>query len=206
MDLQARLAQAAITGKLDVYGMQLTSLPPLPANLRELRCNVNKLTRLPALPQGLTVLECANNEITSIPSLPPNLVRFECSNNKLKSLPDLPASLKVLRCSGNKLKILPMLPDLTDFEGDEFNSSLLEPFRSLVKNYQSRKRRILTGGPQLYVLAHHSALIAEFIENVNMAASRQAFQGNVIAKKFSPEAIAKNIQTEFGINIGENPN
>ncbi len=196
MSLEARLAQAAVTGRLDVYGMQLTSLPSLPANLRELNCGNNNLTELPALPKGLQILNCAENKLISLPHLPPNLVRLICTNNNLTKLPALPASLRVLECSHNKLISLPKLPDLTNFDSP-FGNKFIEPFRSLVQDYQSRKRKILTDSaytrdPQLYVLAHHSALLSEFIQNVN-AVSKEPLKENLIAKKFSPEAIQRNL-------------
>lgn len=196
MSLQSRLAQAAATGKLDVYGMQLTSLPPLPANLRELNCGNNNLTELPALPKGLQILNCAENKLTSLPYLPPNLVRLICTNNNLTKLPALPASLRVLECSHNKLISLPKLPDLTNFDS-LFGNNFIEPFRSLVQDYQSRKRKILTDSaytrdPQLYVLAHHSALLTEFIQNVN-AVSKEPLKENLIAARFSTKAIQRNL-------------
>jgi len=116
--------------KLFLYGNQLTSLPTLPSNLKELTCADNKLTSLPELPSGLTRLDCGINQLTSLPKLPsgletlncfsnqiesitelpPSLTDFTCYNNQLTSLPDLPSSLNSIDCSVNQLTSLPTLP------------------------------------------------------------------------------------------------
>ena len=96
---------------LDLNNLDLTSLPKLPNNLKQLNCCYNKLTKLPTLPDSLKVLFCDHNELTILPRLPDNLKILKCNKNKLKTLPILPNSLKKLDCGKNKLTSLPKLPE-----------------------------------------------------------------------------------------------
>jgi Leucine-rich repeat (LRR) protein len=89
---------------------QLTSLPALPQNLETLNCNNNSLNSLPILPENLETLYCYKNQLTSLPALPKNLEDLMCSNNQLTSLPNLPQNLKFLMCNNNQLTSLPDLP------------------------------------------------------------------------------------------------
>lgn len=86
---------------LQLAGLGLTSLPPLPDGLRVLACSGNQLTELPPLPKSLLILMCNNNELTYLPDLPPKLEVLECNNNKLSALPMLPKSLIALSCFRN---------------------------------------------------------------------------------------------------------
>jgi len=95
---------------LSCYDNQLTSLPDLPAALTELYCFNNKLTSLPVLPNTLKTLCCGQNKLTSLPALPPTLTNLICSNNELTSLPNLPATLRELYCSYNHLSSLSIFP------------------------------------------------------------------------------------------------
>ena len=96
--------------RLHCNGLQLTSLPPLPATLELLGCDDNELTNLPTLPASLTYLSCVNNALTSLPDLPPFLFTILCNNNQLSTLPLLPAALRRLECQDNQLTSLPPLP------------------------------------------------------------------------------------------------
>jgi Leucine-rich repeat (LRR) protein len=87
--------------------MQLTKLPILPKNLKELYCSYNKLTKLPILPKKLEVLYCTCNKINILENILPNsLILLQCGHNKLTKLPILPKNLKILNCSFNLLNIL----------------------------------------------------------------------------------------------------
>jgi Leucine-rich repeat (LRR) protein len=88
----------------------LTELPDLPPNLRDLFCDDNQLTALPALPPSLYMLECNNNRLTSLPDLPHLLNSLFCNNNQLTVLPTLPPNLTELMCDNNQITVLPALP------------------------------------------------------------------------------------------------
>lgn len=119
-------------GILYADNLGLTQLPPLPFDLKELRCSSNRLKTLPALPPTLKCLSCSNNLLKSLPNLPCSLKELNCSDNLIKELPALPTSLVNLRvsnnslsglnaclppsleyldCSHNRLLTLPQLPD-----------------------------------------------------------------------------------------------
>jgi len=89
----------------------LSSLPILPENLKELYCSYNKLTSLSILPENLEKLYCGNNNLTSLPFLPKNLKTLGCYCNNLTSLPILPEKLQLLKCQYNNLTSLPVLPE-----------------------------------------------------------------------------------------------
>lgn len=118
-------------GYLYFYGLDLTSLPPLPdgvtildvggnhlselpdnlpASLEKLTANYNQLTRIPdRLPADLKILEVNYNNLTAMPEkLPDSLRKLEMSHNKLTALPEaLPRGLEELNASQNKLTRLP---------------------------------------------------------------------------------------------------
>lgn len=95
---------------LNLCGLELTELPPLPAGLQRLYCYNNRLTTLPELPAELERLWCFNNQLTILPNLPAGLQVLGCSNNNLTTLPELPDGLRELYCQGNHLRVLPTLP------------------------------------------------------------------------------------------------
>jgi hypothetical protein len=108
MDL---MEESVESGKLDVSGYDLTSLPPLHDSLKRLVCMRNQLTSLPPLPNSLTELVCENNQLSVLPPLPDSLTELSCDDNCLVSLPTLPGLLEYLSCAGNLLTSLPSLPD-----------------------------------------------------------------------------------------------
>lgn len=111
MDEALRRIQAmGMDGKLDLRYLDLVTLPPLPDNVRQLDCSVNRLTSLDDLPQELRTLNCSENQLTSLPPLPPDLHQLACSKNQLTSLPPLPPDLYALSCNHNRLTSLPELP------------------------------------------------------------------------------------------------
>jgi len=100
------------TCELDVDGLGLTRLPPLPHNLHTLICSGNNLETLPTLPPMLTTLSCENNILKSLPTLPKTLQSLTCYGNFIKEIPELPASLTELVCFSNELKFLPDLKNV----------------------------------------------------------------------------------------------
>jgi hypothetical protein len=90
-------------GPLNLSHMDLTALPPLPADLTQLVCTDNFLSALPPLPSGLRILNAARNRLTELPDLPITLTKLDVTENKLAALPPLPATLEQLYCSHNCL-------------------------------------------------------------------------------------------------------
>ncbi len=79
---------------LQIYSMNITSLPPLPSTLRSLTLyNVASIQSLPELPPSLEVLVICLTNITSLPFLPPSLKYLRLENTKITVLPELPTSL-----------------------------------------------------------------------------------------------------------------
>ena len=93
---------------LDLKGLKIHSLPPLPYQIRTLDCNNTPLTVLPELPDGLRTLYCSNTPLTVLPPLPSSLKELNCSNTPLTVLPPLPSCLKELNCSDTQLTVLPI--------------------------------------------------------------------------------------------------
>ena len=86
-----------------------SSLGNLPRDLKKLNCSYNLLPSLGGLPALLQELNCSFNSITILPlRLPSSIIDFNCAGNDLTSLPEyLPLSLKIFNCSDNKLTVLP---------------------------------------------------------------------------------------------------
>lgn len=106
---------------LNISFNQLRTLPRLPDSLKLLFCTHNKLTSLPSLPNSLNSLYCSVNKLTSLPTLPNTLDSLYCDHNKLTSLPTLPDSLYLLHCHNNKLTSLPSLPDRLKYLNCDYN-------------------------------------------------------------------------------------
>jgi hypothetical protein len=110
MEIALERIRNCVNGKLDLSGLGLTLLPPIPEGIIELNCSSNQLTFLQDLPSTLERLYCSNNKLSRLPALPPSLEDIRCSKNLLTTLPKLPPSLAILRCYNNKLTSLPTLP------------------------------------------------------------------------------------------------
>lgn len=90
---------------LDISGLELTSLPKLPYNVRRLCCENNNIEEIDAkeFPKNLEVLNCSRNRLTYLPELPEMLSILICSHNQISGLPDTPKYLTNLVCSFNLL-------------------------------------------------------------------------------------------------------
>jgi uncharacterized repeat protein (TIGR01451 family) len=88
----------------------VTIIPALPPNLRELQLNNSSITNWPVLPQSLRELQCNEANLTILPTLPDSLIRLECMSNQLTAIPPLPSTLLRLFCSDNPIGVLPPLP------------------------------------------------------------------------------------------------
>ncbi len=108
---------------LNLSYLDLTQLPTLPINLRELYCNNNKLIELPSFDSlpNLYYINCNNNKLTSLCLLPKSLEVLTCEINELTHLPTLPNTLKKLICCCNKLIELPTLPEKLNELDFDFN-------------------------------------------------------------------------------------
>jgi hypothetical protein len=70
----------------NVNKQNVSELPELPINLKELHCYHNNLIELPALPNKLRFLDCTTNKLTELPELPETLTGLLCENNNIKYL------------------------------------------------------------------------------------------------------------------------
>ena len=105
----------------------LSTLPPLPADIDDLDISGNLFTTLPNLPLNLTILNASFNQITGISSLPSNIVTLNASFNQITVISSLPASLESITLNDNpNLSILPILPPfIFDLNVGNCNLSLL---------------------------------------------------------------------------------
>ena len=109
--IQSRIKQMSPkTMRLNLSNLNLTHIPNLPENLKELLCTDNRLTSLPELPDSLVVLSCSNNQLTSLPKLPAGLKVLNVEGNQLTYLQQLPLTLETLFCGRNQISALPKLP------------------------------------------------------------------------------------------------
>lgn len=98
---------------LDLSGLGLKTLPPIPDGVRTLNCENNLLESLgedyDALPDTLIMLDCGNNRLTGLPDpLPPYLFTLDCENNRLTRLPAvLPDTIERLCVDYNQITELP---------------------------------------------------------------------------------------------------
>lgn len=83
--------------------LRLSTLPPLPPDLKALDVSKNGLTALPEhLPQGLQELNVSRNKLSALPEhLPQGLQKLYVNQTKLTALPKyLPQNLKFLWVKG----------------------------------------------------------------------------------------------------------
>jgi hypothetical protein len=95
---------------LDISGLRVTGLPPLPHTLKNLWCSFTLITRFRSLPAGLEDITCENCPLVELPVLPKGLRKLICNFTPLTSLPELPPNLKLLSCNNTKIKEFPTLP------------------------------------------------------------------------------------------------
>lgn len=101
-------------GVLNLYNLEIHSLPKLPSGLIKLDCSSTQITCLPELPPELQTLDCSDTPLTTLHDLPSELTALFCFKTKLTSLPTLPSTLQILICSETQLTVLPEFPtDLT---------------------------------------------------------------------------------------------
>ena len=108
-ELMRRL-QNIQNNELDVGGLNITSLPPLPPTLTHLDVSGTQLTSLPALPPTLNSLHAYETNITSLPPLPPTLTILDVSHTNIRTLPNIPPGLEHLHVGDTDIRRLPTLP------------------------------------------------------------------------------------------------
>jgi Leucine-rich repeat (LRR) protein len=109
-DITIRMAEARLSGRLNLSWLNLEHLPELPNNVTHLYCSYNSLVSV-CLPPMLQYLDCSNNMLRELPTLPNTLITLICGVNQLTSLPILPESLRLVHCYMNRLTTLPELPN-----------------------------------------------------------------------------------------------
>jgi len=161
---------------LDLSGLGLKKLPPLPEGLRWLNCEANLLEALgddyDALPDTLISLECGNNRLTGLPDpLPPYLYTLDCENNKLTRLPaNLPYTITRLYVDNNQITELPAaLPTALEMLSAEKNlltelPALLPEGLRLLYVGHNRLTRLPVLSRTLTSLTVNDNLITEFTE------------------------------------------
>jgi len=95
---------------LNLDGLGLKKLPPIPRNCQELSADYNQLKVLPEhLPTSLLYLSVENNGLVALPKeLPPQLKSLHVAHNALKRFTsDLPDSLEMLDIAHNAFRFLP---------------------------------------------------------------------------------------------------
>lgn len=168
---------------------RLKTLPPLPEGLEELHCYFNSITELPHLPTTLRELACSHNLLTQLPDLPKNLQVLACNNNRLVRLPPLPNHLRVLWCFTNQLRTLPILPislELFDCSGNPLEPGL----QSLVDIFEREKP------PPLIMMEMGEdplPFLKIFIHRVNTYLERKKLKEGIIAARFEPRKIQRNM-------------
>lgn len=109
-ELFARMEGSLLDGKLNVSGLLLTSLPPLPTTLQMLNISNTEIADIPVLPEKLWFFACANTPLTSLPRLPSGLRFLHMEGSRIETLPDLPPALQKLVCSDTPLREIRSLP------------------------------------------------------------------------------------------------
>jgi hypothetical protein len=134
IDMLAALYKAAeVTKELNLTGLRITSLPPLPVDLKKfiwsnsyqtsietlpplpatlqtLICSGSSLTKLPPLPISLKILDCSSTKLTSLPTLPSSLIHLNIRQTQIRRIPPLPPKLIYLNCNQTPVQQLPELP------------------------------------------------------------------------------------------------
>jgi E3 ubiquitin-protein ligase SlrP len=92
---------------LDLHGLFLRELPPLPDRLRRLDCSHNLLRRVPEFPASMEALVLSGNPLDAWPVLPPRLESLEIARCRLTDMGALPRSLYHLNIGHNRIAQLP---------------------------------------------------------------------------------------------------
>lgn len=141
---------------LDLWGLQLTTLPKIPEHIRYLDICWNQLTTLPELPSGLAGLAAACNKLTSLPHLTPSMLELDVPGNFLTELPTLSPRLFSLNVNSNQLTTLPNLPNtLTRLKVSENRIATLPPLPDSLIYLEAKDNQLTTLPPISAAVAAH---------------------------------------------------
>ena len=156
---------------LNLSYLNLTELPPLPSNLRKLKCYRNSLTTLEGLPKGLKQIWCNSNKFENLKGLPDGLLFISCSDNEnLNSIEDIPDSVRSIRLGDCKeLTTITLLPN--DLEYLEIWSmgalSKIEEFPSKLKGLDISETHSLWTFKTLPAFPESLQTISIFMTTIN---------------------------------------
>jgi Leucine-rich repeat (LRR) protein len=100
----------------------ITSLPPLPENLKSLSIKGSNVKEIPEgqLPSTLEYLDVSHTPLEKLPQLPPNLKELMAIEIYCEEFPPFPPSLQKVVCFYTPLKRLPELPEgFEEFDCDD---------------------------------------------------------------------------------------
>jgi len=84
--IQTWIARGDTADTLDLRGLDIHTVPPLPEDLRHFYCGNGPLASIPALPPSLISLTIWACDVAFLPTLPPNLNVIHCENIPLKEI------------------------------------------------------------------------------------------------------------------------
>lgn len=134
------ISKENVKATLNLDGLGLEDIPPVPENVERLNVDGNKIKylRLDQLPQKITTLYIRTNGLERIEWLPETLIDLNASNNVLTELPPLPPKLIALDISYNNMMTLPNIPrrlDLLYCWGNPMPSHLIEEVEPMYSCY-----------------------------------------------------------------------
>ena len=98
--IQQWIQKGNVKALLNLSECNLTSLPPLPQNVKNLDISRNHLNSLADVPSSVTMLRCCSNELYHLYDLPPKLRYLDCAGNQcLKNIDCNIDSIILLKCS-----------------------------------------------------------------------------------------------------------
>jgi hypothetical protein len=105
--IQTWIATGNTVTPLDLRGLDIHTLPPLPETLHHLYCGNGDLASIPSLPRALLSLNLTNCFVNFIPTLPPKLMILNVEGIPLKTIcGPFPSTLLFLMLPTAPIRIL----------------------------------------------------------------------------------------------------
>lgn len=105
--IQTWIANGNTVTPLDLRGLDIHTLPPLPEMLHHLYCGNGGLASIPSLPRSLLSLNLMNCFVNFIPTLPPELMILHVEGAPLKTIcGPFPPTLLFLMLPAAPIRIL----------------------------------------------------------------------------------------------------